>query len=307
MSISFNKETLTASLIGLTGVILFSAKAVLAKYMYLFGIDAVSTLLLRMVFALPVYVIIALVYRAKNRNLQHRPSDYMALVLLGMLGYYLASYFDFSGLQYITASLERLILFVYPTMVLILSRIMYKTPITRQQVLAIIITYSGIVVAFSGGIQTSAGNTNIALGTVLIFASALTYSFYLIQSGRYIPKFGTVYFTSVAMTVSCASVVVHYLLSGSTGLFDFPSEVYISAAAMALFSTVIPSFLISEAIRRMGSNNVSIIGSFGPVSTIILATIFLNEKITLLQFIGTMVVIAGVMIINVKKKPKYNS
>ncbi|NBC83730.1 MAG: EamA family transporter [Bacteroidetes bacterium] len=290
-----------ASLIGLLGIILFSSKAVLVKYIYQFDVDAISLLLMRLLFALPFYVVIGLVHWRKNKNLKYKPVEFLPLVVLGIMGYYMASFLDFTGLQYISASMERLILFVYPTLVLILTRIVYKTIITPQQLLAILLTYTGIFIAFSQGAGGQKLDRQFLTGALFIFSSALTYAYYLMESGRYIPKFGPVLFTSFAMVISCICVIVHYIIAGKPDVFSFPAPVYVSALCMAVFSTVAPSFLISEAIRRIGSSNLSILGSFGPIATIILAYIFLNETITTAQMAGTAVVISGVMIINLKK------
>jgi drug/metabolite transporter (DMT)-like permease len=220
-------------------------------------------------------------------------------VFFGFIGYYLASYFDFLGLKYIKAGLERIILFVYPTLVLLISRVFLKKRITQQQVIAILITYFGVVIAFWGELQFH--SDHIVLGGFLIFLSALTYASYLVGSGWLIPKFGVVVFTSYAMIVSSVCVVVHYLMTDRGDVLNYPKEVYILGVLMAVFSTIIPSFLVSLAIKKLGANNFSIIGSVGPISTIILAYIFLDERLSVLQFIGAAIVILGVGYISLNK------
>jgi len=294
---SENKTSL-AIILAVLGVVLFSAKAVLVKLAYQFEIDAVPLLLLRMVFSLPVYVTMAVIKRPSNPE-SIKKKDYLWLVLFGIIGYYLASYFDFLGLVYIKASLERIILFVYPTLVLLISMIFLKKPITKLQVFAIVITYLGIIITFSDELDSS--GENVLLGGILIFCSALTYASYLVGSGWLIPKFGATTFTSYAMIVSCLAVMVHFYLFESVDLFHFPKEVYYLGVTMAILSTVIPSYLVSAAIKQLGASNFSIIGSLGPISTILLANIFLDESITFTQIIGTIVVIIGVFIVSKRK------
>ena len=221
-----------------------------------------------------------------------------------MIGYYLASFLDFAGLHYVSASLERLILFVYPTMVLLISAIFLKKKASTEQKFAVIITYFGVMLAFYK--NTSAEGSNIYLGALLIFISALSYAVFLVGSGDLIPRMGTKLFTSLAMIVSTVASLTHFAIVGGFDLFSFQKEVYLIALAMAIISTVIPSFLIAEAIKQLGANNVAIIGSFGPISTIVLAAIFLGEKISVFQALGTLIVISGVMLLanNSKAKPK---
>ena len=286
---------------GITGVILFSSKAVLVKLAYQYEVDAVTLLLFRMLFSLPFYLAVALINKpASNSNL--RRTDYFWLIGFGIIGYYLASYFDFLGLQHIKASLERIILFVYPTLVLIINAVFFKSPIKKEQVIAILITYGGIIITFSEELAQTSEGQQIILGGILVFLSALTYASYLAGSGWLIPKFGAVTFTSYAMIVSCICVILHYISTRSEDLPDFPAEVYWLSFTMAIVATVVPSYLISYAIKGLGASNFAIFGSLGPISTIILANIFLGERMTWLQLLGTGVVILGVMYISRKKK-----
>jgi len=293
---------LIAFLLAAIGVIFFSAKAILVKLAYNYDVDTVSLLLIRMGIALPFYVIIAAIesYRQKNNKLIAK--DYLFLLILGFLGYYLASFLDFKGLTYITASVERLILFVYPTLVVLISSIFLKKPVSLQQKLAVIITYIGVFVAFYKYSNVNGTSSNIPLGAVLVFSSALSYAFFLVGSGNMIPRIGAVRFTSYAMIVSCIAVILHYLIGNKSNVFDHQNEVYLLGTGMAFISTIIPSFMIAEAIKRIGASNVAIVGSLGPISTIILATIFLGESISIYQLVGTVIVIGGVSLIARTKK-----
>ena len=265
---------------------------------YTYEVDHLTLLLFRMVFALPFYVIIAIVAQPQqDQNI--RPKEYLWLLLFGFLGYYLASLFDFMGLQYLKAGLERIILFIYPTIVVLLSWGFFKKKLTRNQFLAILITYLGVLITFWDEIGIS--GDMVYWGGFLIFMSAFTYAAYLVGSGWLIPKFGVLRFTSYAMIASTVFILIHYAAVSDFDLFDYPKEVYYLGLAMALFSTVLPSFLVSSAIHRLGASTFSIFGSLGPISTIILAFFFLDERITYLQVFGMFVVIIGVTLVSKKK------
>jgi drug/metabolite transporter (DMT)-like permease len=291
-----------ATFLAVSGIVMFSAKAIMVKLAYRYDADALTVLLLRMLFSLPFYIFFAWRSGSKANIYQLNRRDYLLLIALGFVGYYLASYFDFYGLKFITASLERLILFVYPTLVILITWIYFKIKPTRLQVYAIIMTYSGIFLALANDLTFS--GDGLWKGVVLIFLSAFTYALYLVGSGAMIPRIGPVRFTSYAMIVSCVMVILHYSIENTTEVLHQPWQVYALGLAMAIFSTVVPSFLISEAIKRIGASNFAIYGSLGPISTIILAIIFLGEILDVFQIAGTVVVIAGVSMINVKKSQK---
>lgn len=288
-------------LIGILGVVLFSAKAVMVKLAYAYEVDSLTLLLFRMLFALPFYVIIALT-QGRVHNPAIRSKDYLWIVFFGFVGYYLAALFDFIGLQYIKAGLERIILFIYPTIVVLLSWWLFKQRIQRAQGIAILLTYMGIVIAFWDEIAIS--GTQTYWGAFFIVLCAIAYASYLVGSGWLIPKFGVLRFTSYAMIVSTFCVVVHYISVHGLDIAGYAPEVYAYGAALALFSTVLPSFLVSEAIERLGAANFSILGSIGPVSTIILAYLFLDEHLTLLQLVGMVIVISGVTYLSFRAKKK---
>ena len=283
--------------VAIIGIVLFSAKAVMVKLAYQYGVSSIHLLLFRLGFSLPVYIGFILYYKPRKKETIKR-SEYLWLLLFGFVGYYLASYFDFLGLQYIKAGLERIILFVYPTLVLFISRIFLKKKLKKKQLTAIFITYVGVVIAFWNEIELS--ESNLYFGIFLVFLSALAYASYLVGSGWLIPKFGVVLFTSYAMVVSTFCVVVHYLLTDRLSLVEYPKEVYLLGVLMAFVSTLIPSFLVSLAIKKLGASTFSILGSVGPISTIILANIFLNETVSGLQIFGSVIVIAGVVFVSKK-------
>ncbi|WP_044171992.1 DMT family transporter [Flectobacillus major] len=285
------------------GAVAFAGKAVLVRYNYIhYHVDTISLLALRMLFSAPFYLCILL---ANNKQDQHThklsKKEWFAMLVIGLVGYYLAALFDFWGLSYVTASVERLILFVYPTIVVVISAIFFRKPIVLIQYIALLITYLGVVFAFIPDLQLGM-QKDLVIGSILVFLSAFTYALYLIGSGEMIPKVGSLRFTCYAMLISTMMVLIHYYLSKPIGLFSYSTEVYVLSFIMALFTTVIPSFMISDGIKKIGSSNASIIGSIGPVATIIMANIFLDEPITFWQIGGTIIVLIGVLMISIKGK-----
>ncbi|MBC6994011.1 DMT family transporter [Neolewinella lacunae] len=280
----------------LLGAVLFSCKAIVIKLAYQYEISSISLLGLRMAFSLPLFLLIG--YFRRERSATNGPlsaRDVATIVVLGIFGYYLASYTDFLGLKYLSAGLERLILFVYPTMVLLLQRIIFGTRIQPLQWVATAICYAGIGLAFSDA-DFSAGS-NLMLGGGLILLSAFLYSFYVIGSGFYATKLGTVRFTSLALVAASVAVLVHVWVSGNT-LFGFPPVLYLYGAGLSVFCTVIPTYLVTEGVRRIGAGDAAILGAIGPVATIVLEYLVLGEHLTLLQGLGAVLVIVGVIIIS---------
>lgn len=299
--ISRRQQLLAAALV-FTGALCFSAKAVFVKLAYRHEVDSVSLLALRMLFSLPIFLVFAWWSGRDKHSSYPRPTgkDWLGIVLVGILGYYLASMFDFFGLQYIDASLERLILFIYPTIVLIISAIWLKQKINTDQYIALALTYVGVTLAFLCGKDISS-SSNFYLGGGLIFLSAFTYAIYLIGSGRLLPKVGTLRFTSYAMTAACGAVLLHHAVVRQWQLFDFAPEVYYLSILIALISTVLPAFMVAEGIRLIGAGNAAIISSVGPISTIILAYLFLGERLNGWQAAGALLVIGGVLLISLRK------
>lgn len=302
MSSSRRAYIISGIFICLLGAICFSTKAIFVKLAYRdTGIEAVPLLALRMVFALPFFVVSAIMASRKAGNIKFTARQWLFIAGMGCLGYYVSSLLDFVGLKYVSAGIERLILFVYPTLVLIISALVSRTKVKSWQWTAVAITYAGLLIAFLGEINLTASySADFYFGSSLIFACALTYAIYLVGSGRMIPIVGAAKFNSYAMSFACAAVLLHYFFTSDQSLFYLPSRAYVYSISMALLSTVIPSYLITEGIKRVGSGNASIIGSVGPVSTIIQANIFLHEPIFALQVAGTLLVLTGVLLIGRK-------
>lgn len=297
---TFRNSYLLAAILVVTGSILFSTKAILIKLAYEHEIDSLSLLGLRMLFSLPFFIVI-LFFGKKNKIITPiKKADWFKMAAVGITGFYGASYLDFIGLQYISASLERLILYVYPTLVLIISAVFLRKKITQIQLYALILTYMGIALIFSGKISP-VGNTNILLGGTFVFFAALTYAMYLVGSGQLLPRIGTRRFTSYSMIAASIVVLSHNTFANGFNLLSYPTDIYFIALGMAVFATVLPTFMISEGIRIIGANNASILGAIGPVSTIVLAYFFLGERLYPIQWLGTLVVISGILLITLNK------
>ncbi len=286
---------LYGALLVFIGSIFYSSKAVIVKLAYQYDVDSISLLALRMSFSIPVFLLIGLLKLKRDPGSQEvLRQNWWKIILLGTCGYYLASLLDFIGLQYITASMERVVLFTYPTIVLLLSAVFLKKRMVKRQVLALLITYVGIAIAFLSSLA-DAEQANLLLGSLLVFGAALAVSIYVVGSGELLPKLGTQLYNSFAMLAAGIAIVIHHFLTNDLALFNFEMEVYAYAFLMAMIATVIPSFLVAEGIRVVGANNAGLIGSIGPISTIVLAYIFLGERLDFYQWFGTILVIVGVL------------
>lgn len=263
----------------------FATKGILIKLAYRYPIDTISLLTLRMLFALPFYVGIALLAR-QGPPLQLTTRQWAILFLLGITGYYAASFFNFLGLVYITASLERILLFTYPTFVLLLNAVGFGRRVSRVQVLALGLTYAGILLAFVGNIGATV-QKDVILGAFWVILSGLVYAVYLVGSDRMIARVGSQQFTCYAMIAATVPTVVHCTLQNGLSLTNYPMPVYALGLGMGIFVTVVPTLMLAEGIKRVGSGNASIVGSVGPIFTIALSATVLNEMISREQIIGT--------------------
>jgi drug/metabolite transporter (DMT)-like permease len=285
-------------LITLIGAILFSTKAILVKLSFRdTGVDALTLLALRMSFSMPFYLVAAAISSKRMNNIRMTSRQWLYVILLGTLGYYLSSYLDFIGLQYVSAGLERLILFLYPSFAVIINAFLFGQKINRIQKIALVLTYIGIGIAYFGELKIDTRTPDFYWGSFLIFLCAITYSFYLAGSGRMIPVVGATKFTAYAMLASTSGVLIQFLLRGHFSDHILSSTLIHYSILLAVLATVIPSFMLSYGIKRIGSNNVSIITSIGPVSTILQAHFILGDKIFAEQVAGTLLVITGVLMI----------
>ena len=295
--------SLAGFLITILGAVFFSTKAIFVKLAFKStGIDAVTLLTLRMLFSLPFYLVAAWIGSKKESAVTLTFRQWFFLILLGTFGYYLSSLFDFIGLQYVSAGLERLILFLYPTFSVLINTFLYKTKLNKTQVIALVLTYLGIGIAYIGEMKIDTSNPNFYFGSFMIFLCAITYSFYLVGTGRMIPKVGVTRYTAYAMLAATVGIFIHFLVTKNIQQIPFTPTLIGYSIVLAIIATVLPSFMMSNGMKKIGSNNVSIITSIGPVSTIIQAHFFLGEQIIIPQVIGTALVIIGVLLIGWQSK-----
>lgn len=274
----------------------FSAKAIFAKLLYRYSLDATTVLSLRMIFSLPFFLGMGWWAQKTPLTTPLTHKEWWQLIGLGFIGYYLSSLFDFMGLVYISTGLERLILFLYPTLVLIMSVLIYQRKIMRREWLALILCYGGILLVFVHDLEKGlAHSRHIWLGSALVFTSAFTYAGYLLFSGGLIQRLGSLRFTAYAMLVSTTAVLLQFFLTHSWRNWLQTLPVYGLSLAMALCSTVLPTWLLAEGIRRIGSGRASLIGAVGPVATIFLGWLVLGEQITPYQLGGAALVLLGVL------------
>jgi drug/metabolite transporter (DMT)-like permease len=279
----------------------FSTKAVLIKLMYLHHVDTYSVICLRMLLSAPVYIGVAIWVAFRKDNVTLTKKELLSIGSLGILSYYVSSMLDFWGLKYISAGVERLILFTYPTIVLVISALMFNKKITKIQVAAMLLTYVGVAISFVAekGIGTQ---KNLVFGASLIFICAFTYAFYVIGTGELAKRYGSLKFTSYAVLAATIPTLIQSYWHDGMDVFHFSKEVYHLSVWLALAATVVPTFLIVEGIQLVGAGNSGIIGFIGPVWTIFLANWLLNEPITFMQLIGTAIVLLGVFLISWKGK-----
>ena len=289
----------------IAGVFGFSFKAILIKLAYAWHpVDAVTLLALRMLFSAPFFIAMAWWAGRQPGARAITKRDWVRLAWLGFIGYYLASLLDFMGLAYITASLERLVLFLYPTMVVVLSAVMRGTRITRRQAVALLVSYGGIAFVFASDLRLAGDVSATLAGGALVFGSALAYALYLIDAGAVIARLGSLRFIAWAMLVSSAFVLAHFAVTRDIGLLRVPASIYALTLAMAIFSTVLPTWLIAEAIHRLGASTSSLIGSLGPVFTIGLGALMLVEAVQAIEHFGAALVLIGVLLVTLRPGAK---
>lgn len=285
------------------GAVLFSTKAIIVKLAFAeTQVDALTLLTLRMVFSLPFFLGAAFFLSGKVESKPLTARQWMQVLVLGLAGYYLSSYFDFTGLQYISAGLERLILFLYPTFVLLMNRVFFRQRMTKTQLIALLLTYTGIGIAYFDEMRIDTDNPNFFWGSFLIFLCSITYALYISGSGKVIPVVGASRFTAYAMLASTMGIFVHYIIRADYSGFEEASGMWGYGIVLAVMATVVPTFMLSAGLMRIGSNNVAIISGIGPVSTILQAHWVLGERIHTGQVVGTLLVIAGVLLIGWKNE-----
>ncbi|NHB56479.1 DMT family transporter [Acinetobacter sp. 194] len=293
------------SLFAIGSAFLFSTKAIFIKQAYALSplVDGTVLMALRMASALPFFLLLCWLNRRHNSNVKSK--DWALLILAGLLGYYFSSWLDFSGLMYISASLERIILFLYPTLTVIASSFIYKQPLTLKTIIAIVLSYGGTIIVMLQEQSNVAHEGYFWLGVSLVFASAISFACYLLLTPKLIAKFGSWNFTGLALSVACLGTLVHFFIATPEPIqliAQLPNSVLCYGLALGLAVTVLPTILVAQSIARIGASQSAMIASIGPILTIILATLFLGETMNHIQWFGCALNIIGVMIITLSKK-----
>ena len=282
------------------GTLAFSLRPILIKLSYAAHPVAPTTLLfLRMTLSLPFFLAVAWWLRDQQPRLLAR--EWAAVAGLGFLGYYGASFLDFIGLQYVGAGVGRLILYLYPTLVLLISFLFLGRQPTRRQLLALAITYAGVALILSSQARGGAEGRLFVFGALLVFASALLYAVYLVAGGELVKRVGSMRFTAYSMAVATIPAVVQFVALEPASALELPRSVWTYAVILATVSTVLPLFLQAEALKRIGAAEFALIGALGPVSVAVTSALGLDEQFTLLQAFGGALVIFGVLLVSLKR------
>jgi drug/metabolite transporter (DMT)-like permease len=302
------RNALTGALMVLAAAITVSSKAIMVKLAYAqvapFPVDASTLIALRMAFSAPFFIALAFYVRASVVTPKITSLDAGMIAVLGVFGGYAPMLLDFEGLAYVTAGLERIILYIYPTIVVVMSALLFKHRIGKRAYFAILATYAGVALVVGHDVFVfKTGSTETMLGAGLVAASAIAYAAYLIVSGWMIPRVGALAFTAYTMLVtSVASAAQYASTTHQVTIFNLPAPVYWLSLLMAIVATVLPAILLNVGIHKIGSSKAALISSVGPVSTIFFAYVFLGEQITWLQIAGTLLVLVGVLVISLAKK-----
>jgi drug/metabolite transporter (DMT)-like permease len=275
------------------GAVAFSGKAIIVKLAYRYGVDAVTLIMYRMLFALPLFLTLAWWSGRGKPPLTWR--DARTVLALGFCGYYLSSFLDFLGLRYVSASLERLILYLNPTLVLSLGAFLYKRKVTGTQLIALAVSYCGVLCVF--GRELTLQGANVPLGATLVFGSAVSYAIYLSYSGEEVRRLGALRLTGLATTVACLICIAQFLLLRPISAFAVPAGVLWLSLLNATFCTFAPVLMVMLAIEKIGAPLTSQAGTIGPLSTILMAVIFLGEPFTVWVALGTVLVLAGIWLL----------
>jgi drug/metabolite transporter (DMT)-like permease len=293
-----SRPALSGLLLAAAGAIAFSGKAIIVKLSYRYGVDAVTVIMYRMLFALPFFIAMGLWAErqaiARENPLTRR--DVMDIVGLGFVGYYLSSYLDFLGLQYISASLERLILYLNPTLVVLLGWAIYKKPIHPMRMLAMAISYSGVMLVFSH--ELSFAGADVALGSSLVFGSAVSYAVYLLYSGQLVQRIGSLRLVGWATSVACVCCIAQFVALRPLSAAVVPVDVLWLGVLNAVACTVAPVLMVMMAIERIGAALAAQTGMIGPMSTIAMGVWLLDEPLNVWIGAGTLLVLGGVFIVS---------
>jgi drug/metabolite transporter (DMT)-like permease len=290
----------TGLMLAVLGSIAFSGKAIIVKLAYRYGVDAVTLIMYRMLFALPIFAVMA--WWASRGKADLKRKDWLGILGLGFSGYYLASFLDFAGLAYISAALERLILYLNPTLVLILGWLLYKKRMTGLQIGAMALSYAGILLVFGHEMMVqpalSAVGGNTALGALLVFCSAVSYAIYLSYSGEMVKRLGSLRLVGLATTVACLLCIAQFLILRPIGAMAVAPQVIWLSVLNATLCTALPVVSVMMAIERIGAPLAAQTGMIGPMSTILMGVFILGEPLNAWIIAGTVLVLAGVYMVS---------
>ena len=275
------------------GSIAFSGKAIIVKLAYRHHVDAVTLIMYRMLFALPLFV--ALAWWAGRGRARLTGRDWRVVAGLGFSGYYLASFLDFAGLEYVSAGFERLVLYLNPTLVLLIGRVLFKRRVARAQLAALALSYTGAMLVF--GHEVHVAGSNVALGAALVFASAVSYAIYLVFSGEEVRRLGSLRLTGLASTVACVLCIAQFLLVRPLAAAAVETRVLWLSLLNATACTVAPVLMVMMAIERVGATVAAQTGMVGPVSTILMGSLILGEPFTAWIALGTAFVLSGIWLL----------
>lgn len=293
------RDLLTGLLLAGAGAVAFSCKAIIVKLAYRHGVDAVTTIMYRMLFALPLFLALSWCAGRDRPSLSAR--DWRALAGLGFCGYYLASFLDFAGLQYISANLERLILYLNPTIVLLAGRWLFKTSVTRRQWLALCTSYVGVLLVF--GHDAQAG-PDVVRGTLLVFGSAISYAMYLVYSGETVRRLGALRVTGVSTSIACVLCIAQFFILKPPSAMAVAPQVLWLSVLNAVLCTFVPVLITMMALERIGAGITAQIGMIGPMSTIAMSVLILGEPFNGWIAAGSALVLAGIWVLVTRPAPR---
>lgn len=279
----------------LLGTFCFSCKGILIKFLYPYGADALTVIGWRMTAVLPLYLIALFLRRGHLKSQNIKKNELINIGLLGCTGYYFAAYLDFSGLQYVSAGLERMIVFLYPTFVVLINMIREKKLCSKKVALSLTLSYLGVLTVFSADLDSTGPNQN--LGSALVLASALVFGFYVVYADHWMKRFSSQDFTTIAMVSACILTLSHAWISKGEAMLSYPPKFYFIASSLGFFCTFLPSYMISYGIQKVGSSQASIFACLGPAFTIFVAYLSLGEQFGPIEMLGmAMTVIASLII-----------
>ena len=289
---SAQKKVAIGLLLAVLGAIAFSGKAIIVKLAYRYGVDAVTLLMYRMLFALPVFLLMA--WWAGRGQAPLTRKDWLGVLGLGFSGYYLASYLDFAGLAYITAALERLILYLNPTLVVIFGWAVYKHGITWGQFVGMLISYGGVLLVF--GHEVGSQGAHAAWGALLVFGSAVSYAVYMVYSGEMVKRLGSLRLVGLASSVACFFCIAQFLMMHPLSAMQVAPQVLWLSLLNSTLCTVAPVLIVMMAIERIGPGMTAQTGMIGPLSTILMGVWLLDEQLNVFMVAGTCLVMVGIFV-----------